>query len=51
LAIAFRGAEVKRDGATMLMPGTAGEGGPGGNANAAMNAGAEGTAAQEQQLP
>ncbi|WP_437648197.1 PGRS family protein [Sorangium sp. So ce362] len=51
LAIAYRGEAVKQEGQTMLMPGTAGGGGPGGSANVLENAGAEGTAATEQAFP
>ncbi|WP_438034858.1 PGRS family protein [Sorangium sp. So ce204] len=50
-AIAYRGEAVKQEGQTMLQPGTPGAGGPGGSNNVAANAGVEGTAAAEQQLP
>ncbi|XXY45674.1 PGRS family protein [Sorangium sp. So ce269] len=51
LAIAYRGEAVKQGGQTMLMPGTAGAGGPGGSTNVAENAGAEGVTAAEQEFP
>ncbi|WP_437647902.1 PGRS family protein [Sorangium sp. So ce362] len=51
LAIAFRGEPVKQEGKTTLTPGTAGAGGLGGSNNVAMNAGAEGVMAAEQELP
>ncbi|XYH99216.1 PGRS family protein [Sorangium sp. So ce1128] len=51
LAIAYRGEAVKQEGQTMLMPGTAGAGGPGGSTNVAENAGAEGVTAAEQEFP
>lgn len=51
LAIAFRGEPVKQEGKTTLTPGTAGAGGPGGSNNVALNAGAEGVVATEQELP
>ena len=50
-AIAYRGEAVKQEGQTTLEPGTPGAGGPGGNNNAADNAGATGTAATEQEFP
>ncbi|WP_437486501.1 PGRS family protein [Sorangium sp. So ce1014] len=51
LAIAYRGEAVKQEGETMLMPGAAGAGGPGGSSNVMENAGTEGTAAAEQEFP
>ncbi|WP_437913286.1 PGRS family protein [Sorangium sp. So ce302] len=51
LAIAYRGESVKQEGTTMLTPGTPGAGGLGGSNNVALNAGAEGVAAAEQELP
>jgi hypothetical protein len=51
LAIAYRGEAVKQEGRTTLQPGTPGAGGPGGSNDVAENAGAEGTAAAEQELP
>ncbi|WP_437307793.1 PGRS family protein [Sorangium sp. So ce388] len=51
LAIAYRGEAVKQEGQTMLMPGTAGDGGPGGSSNVAENAGEVGKAAAEQEFP
>ncbi|WP_437623726.1 PGRS family protein [Sorangium sp. So ce1151] len=51
LAIAYRGEAVRQEGQTTLMPGTAGEGGPGGSSNVEENAGAEGVSATEQELP
>jgi hypothetical protein len=50
-ALAFQGTPVVKDAKTQLTPGTAGEGGPGGNDNAAMNVGANGTIAEEQEIP
>ncbi|WP_437288820.1 PGRS family protein [Sorangium sp. So ce406] len=50
-AIAYRGDAVKQQGQTMLMPGTAGAGGPGGSSNVEENAGAEGVMAAEQEFP
>ncbi|WP_437318008.1 PGRS family protein [Sorangium sp. So ce385] len=51
LAIAYRGEAVRQEGQTMLMPGTAGAGGPGGSSNVEENAGAEGISAAEQKFP
>ncbi|WP_437279642.1 PGRS family protein [Sorangium sp. So ce375] len=51
LAIAYRGEAIKQEGQTMLMPGTAGAGGPGGSNNVSENAGEEGAAAAEQEFP
>ncbi|WP_437744132.1 PGRS family protein [Sorangium sp. So ce1504] len=51
LAIAYRGEAVKQEGQTMLQPGTPGAGGPGGSNNVSENAGADGLAAAEQELP
>ncbi|WP_437798781.1 PGRS family protein [Sorangium sp. So ce693] len=50
-AIAYRGEPVKQEGQTMLQSGTPGAGGPGGSNNVSDNAGAEGTAAAEQEFP
>ena len=51
LAVAFIGTAPTKTGTTTLTPGTAGTGGLGGSNNAATNAGADGTAAAEQELP
>ncbi|WP_437827786.1 PGRS family protein [Sorangium sp. So ce1153] len=51
LAIAFRGGSVKQEGKTTLTPGVSGKGGLGGSNNLSMNAGADGVAAPEQELP
>ncbi|WP_437953843.1 PGRS family protein [Sorangium sp. So ce296] len=51
IAIAFRGGSVKQEGKTTLAPSAPGKGGLGGSNNAAMNAGADGVAAAEQELP
>lgn len=49
LSIAYTGKPVARMGKTMLMPGTKGPGGVGGSNNT-MNAGNDGTAAEEQEF-
>ncbi|KYF78715.1 hypothetical protein BE18_23355 [Sorangium cellulosum] len=51
LAIAYRGEAVRQEGQTMLMPGTAGAGGPGGSSNVAENAGTDDVSAAEQKFP
>ncbi|MCC6555839.1 MAG: PGRS family protein [Polyangiaceae bacterium] len=51
LAVAFTGTAPAKAGATVLTAGTFGTGGPGGSGNVAANAGADGTAAEELDLP
>jgi hypothetical protein len=51
LTIAFSGTPVTKAGTITLTPGTAGLGGPGGSGDVAMNAGDDGVAAEEQELP
>ncbi|WP_437335942.1 PGRS family protein [Sorangium sp. So ce394] len=51
LAIAYRREAVRQEGQTMLMPGTASAGGPGGSSNVAENAGTDGVSAAEQKFP
>lgn len=51
LGIAFSGTAPLKEGQTSVTAGTAGIGGPGGSANVAMNAGADGIAAEQQEFP